>query len=62
MTNPEPITIYISTLRAGASDEDLSDRMKGIWSNRTDRYSQERTELAPSQNAPRKVEMYQIGG
>ena len=49
-------------MRAGASDDDLRDLIGSIWSNRTDRYSQERTELAPSQNAPRKVEMYQIGG
>jgi cyclic pyranopterin phosphate synthase len=49
-------------LRAGASDQELRDLLAGIWSRRVDRYSEERTELAPLQNTPRKVEMYQIGG
>ncbi|MEK7814470.1 MAG: GTP 3',8-cyclase MoaA, partial [Chloroflexota bacterium] len=49
-------------LRAGASDEQLRDLLTGIWNRRVDRYSEERTELAALQNAPRKVEMYQIGG
>ena len=34
----------------------------GIWGKRVDRYSEERTELADLQNAPKKIEMYQIGG
>ena len=49
-------------MRAGASDDELRDLLAGIWGRRTDRYSEERTELAPLQNAPPKVEMYQIGG
>ena len=49
-------------LRAGASDDDLRDLIAGVWGRRVDRYSEERTELAGLQNAPRKVEMYQIGG
>ena len=49
-------------LRAGASDADLRDLISGIWSRRVDRYSEERTELAPLQNQRRKIEMYQIGG
>ena len=49
-------------LRAGASDQDLRDIIAGVWSRRVDRYSEERTELAPRQNRSRKVEMYQIGG
>jgi cyclic pyranopterin phosphate synthase len=49
-------------LRAGASDHDLQDLIASIWSSRVDRYSEERTELAPLQNRSRKVEMYQIGG
>jgi cyclic pyranopterin phosphate synthase len=49
-------------LRAGASDQELRDLIAGIWSRRVDRYSEERTELAPLQNVSRKVEMYQIGG
>ena len=49
-------------LRAGASDAELSDRVKAIWDRRADRYSEERTELAPLQNGRQKVEMYHIGG
>ena len=49
-------------LRAGASDVELRDIIAGIWGKRVDRYSEERTELAALQNAPRKIEMYQIGG
>ena len=49
-------------LREGATDEELERRIKGIWSRRSDRYSEERTELAPLQNGRQKVEMYHIGG
>ncbi|MDE2781210.1 MAG: GTP 3',8-cyclase MoaA [Chloroflexota bacterium] len=49
-------------LRAGASDSQLSDRIKAIWGRRADRYSEERAELAPLQNGRQKVEMYHIGG
>ena len=49
-------------MRDGATDEELRSIITGVWSRRTDRYSEERTELAPLQNSPQKVEMYQIGG
>ncbi len=49
-------------MRNGASDSELEDIIAGVWGRRTDRYSEERTELAAAQNAPLKVEMYQIGG
>ena len=49
-------------LRAGAGNDDLRDLITRVWGRRVDRYSEERTELAGLQNAPRKVEMYQIGG
>jgi cyclic pyranopterin phosphate synthase len=49
-------------IRAGGSDDDLRNLITGIWSRRIDRYSEERTELAPLQNQRRKIEMYQIGG
>ena len=49
-------------LRAGASDDELREIVGGIWRRRADRYSEERAELAPSQNGPQKVEMFQIGG
>ena len=49
-------------MRAGASGDDLKNLIARIWTRRTDRYSEERTELASLQNVPAKVEMYQIGG
>ena len=49
-------------LRAGASDVELRDIIAGVWGKRVDRYSEERTEMAALQNAPQKIEMYQIGG
>jgi GTP 3',8-cyclase len=46
-------------IRLGASDEELADSLRGIWSRRTDRYS----ELRTSETAARaKVEMSYIGG
>ena len=47
-------------LRAGASDADLTDIIKGIWARRADRYSEERASLSGSRT--KKVEMYHIGG
>ena len=49
-------------MRAGASDEELTSLIAGVWGKRLDRYSEERAELTAAQNASRKVEMYQIGG
>jgi cyclic pyranopterin phosphate synthase len=46
-------------LRAGASDEDLAELLRGIWTRRTDRYSELRT--ADTAALP-KVEMSYIGG
>lgn len=47
-------------MRDGASDEDLKDRITGIWEQRKDRYSEKRASMTgPS---PKKIEMYQIGG
>jgi cyclic pyranopterin phosphate synthase len=47
-------------LRAGASDEDIEQIVRGVWTKRADRYS----ELRASMTEPRtqKVEMYHIGG
>lgn len=47
-------------LRAGASDEELKERVIGIWSNRGDRYSDERT--AETIANRKKIEMSYIGG
>jgi cyclic pyranopterin phosphate synthase len=46
-------------LRLGASDEEIEERLREIWSRRTDRYSELRT--AQTAAAP-KVEMSYIGG
>jgi cyclic pyranopterin phosphate synthase len=47
-------------LRAGASDEDIRDIMRGVWGKRADRYSEIRSSL--SRTRQQKVEMYHIGG
>ncbi len=48
-------------LRAGASDESLTEYLQGIWSRRADRYSELRThETKPVDT--RKIEMSYIGG
>ncbi len=53
-------------MRSGASDDDLRDIITGVWSKRTDRYSELRaasTDLDGSIKRPRKrIEMYQLGG
>jgi cyclic pyranopterin phosphate synthase len=46
-------------LRAGASDEELAESIRGIWTKRKDRYSELRT--ADTAALP-KVEMSYIGG
>jgi cyclic pyranopterin phosphate synthase len=47
-------------LRSGATDDELAEMLRGIWSRRTDRYSELRT--AETANAKAKVEMSYIGG
>ena len=49
-------------MRAGASDDELKDLISQIWGKRVDRYSQDRADMSPQEQAPRKIEMYQIGG
>jgi cyclic pyranopterin phosphate synthase len=46
-------------LRSGASDDDIEEHIRGLWSRRTDRYSEIRSEDTLSL---RKVEMSKIGG
>ena len=46
-------------LRGGQSDEQLDAFLRGIWQQRTDRYSEQRTLATPSRP---KVEMSHIGG
>jgi cyclic pyranopterin phosphate synthase len=47
-------------LRAGASDEALTELLRQTWLGRHDRYSEERAEHHGK--APRKIEMHYIGG
>jgi cyclic pyranopterin phosphate synthase len=49
-------------LRAGASDDELFDLMRGAWTQRADRYSELRGELRTREAPLRKVEMHYIGG
>ncbi len=50
-------------LRGGASDEELSRAMAGIWGARDDRYSEIRSDLTPELRAARqRIEMSYIGG
>jgi cyclic pyranopterin phosphate synthase len=46
-------------VRGGASDEQITERLRSIWITRNDRYSERRT--AATVRRPR-VEMFQIGG
>ena len=46
-------------IRSGASDEDIAEKLRGIWGRRTDRYSELRTEETATRP---KVEMSYIGG
>jgi cyclic pyranopterin phosphate synthase len=48
-------------LRGGATDAEVSEQIRLLWSRRTDRYSEERSPRADGTPLP-KVEMYTIGG
>jgi GTP 3',8-cyclase len=49
-------------LRAGATDEELLDVLRGAWSLRADRYSELRDAEKAAEHPLRKVEMHYIGG
>jgi len=49
-------------LRGGASDEHLLELIRGVWTKRTDRYSEQRANLRRAAADERKVEMFYIGG
>ena len=51
-------------LRGGETDADLGSRLRSIWSQRSDRYSEERADFAAqgSLTKLRRVEMFRIGG
>jgi len=46
-------------LRSGASDEEIAEKVRGVWTRRADRYSEIRSDLTPREP---KVEMSQVGG
>ncbi|MSQ12794.1 MAG: GTP 3',8-cyclase MoaA [Dehalococcoidia bacterium] len=47
-------------MRDGASDDELESLVRGVWTERTDRYSELRTAL--TEKPRKKIEMYYIGG
>jgi cyclic pyranopterin phosphate synthase len=49
-------------LRRGATDDELASLVLGLWSRRTDRYSEERAASSTGPGGQQKVEMYAIGG
>ncbi len=51
-------------LRSGATDDEIQELITGVWEQRTDRYSEERTSetTALGDKKPERVEMYHIGG
>lgn len=49
-------------LRAGASDEELTELLRDIWLKRTDRYSELRDPALVHEAVIKKVEMYRVGG
>jgi GTP 3',8-cyclase len=51
-----------AVMRAGADDAELLRLIRGVWTGRTDRYSELREELRGSDKDAKKIEMYYIGG
>ena len=49
-------------LRAGASDAELLELLRGAWREREDRYSEQRQALRAQEHPLRKIEMHYIGG
>ena len=49
-------------MRDGASDSELLGLLSRVWRGRDDRYSELRTQATHSEDQPKKIEMYQIGG
>ncbi|MBD7908706.1 GTP 3',8-cyclase MoaA [Sporosarcina gallistercoris] len=49
-------------IRDGATDEELAMAITGVWENRADRYSDERTEQTVKNRKNKKINMSYIGG
>lgn len=50
-----------SLIRAGVSDADLTTKIRSVWRNRDDRYSELRSATTNTTKGD-KIEMYQVGG
>jgi GTP 3',8-cyclase len=51
-----------TALRNGADDTELLRLIRGVWTGRTDRYSELREQLRDTDKDAKKIEMYYIGG
>ena len=49
-------------MRAGATDVEMDALLRGVWSAREDRYSEQRAQLRARDDAKPKIEMNYIGG
>jgi cyclic pyranopterin phosphate synthase len=49
-------------MRAGATDEELTQLIRSTWEARTDRYSERRSAVTVASGKRRRIEMFQIGG
>ena len=49
-------------LRSGIADGELRDLIRGVWSRRSDRYSELRTAETAASDPSDRIEMYRIGG
>jgi cyclic pyranopterin phosphate synthase len=49
-------------VRSGATDAEVDNFLRRIWSGRVDRYSDERAEILATGEAREKIEMSYIGG
>lgn len=49
-------------LRSDKTDEEITTSIARVWQNRTDRYSDERTEETVNNRKKAKIEMSHIGG
>jgi cyclic pyranopterin phosphate synthase len=55
-------TSLMEPIRSGASDAELADILRKVWSKRKDRYSELREPIAAERPLVSKVEMYRMGG
>ncbi len=49
-------------LRSGATDDEVSKLIRGVWTKRADHYSEMRMQLRQKEGNQPKIEMYYIGG